>query len=426
MATAAVINNSHSFNKDNMRDRDIKRDAGLKKKVEVMEVDKDVEEEDFIMTETSVLEKGKKLQEAGRANELAQLIVKTRPFLTELSKAKAAKLVRALVDLFLDMNASTGLEVQLCKECIEWAKTEKRTFLRQALTARLIALYFTQSCYTEALEYGSTLLKELKKMDDKNLLVEVQLLESKTYHALSNLPRARAALTSARTTANSIYCPPKLQASLDQQSGVLHAADEKDFKTAYSYFYEAFEGYDSIDDQKALISLKYMLLCKIMLKLPDDVQSIVSGKLALKYSGKETDAMIAVAQAAHNRSLADFRKALSTYKHELEEDRIIAAHLDSLYDNMLEQNLQRVIEPYSRIQVDYVASTIKLKKDIIEKKLSQMILDKKLIGILDQGAGSLILFGDQSADKTYQSTLDTVSAMGKVVDTLYKKAKKIT
>lgn len=139
--------------------------------------------------EQGILELGQLYKQQGKARELADLIAKSRPFLNLISKAKAAKLVRSLVDFFLDLEAGTGMEVQLCKDCIEWSKQEKRTFLRQSLEARLIALYFDTGLYKEANALGSQLLKELKKLDDKNLLVEVQLLESKTYHALSNLSK---------------------------------------------------------------------------------------------------------------------------------------------------------------------------------------------------------------------------------------------
>ncbi|KAG8147135.1 putative 26S proteasome non-ATPase regulatory subunit 11-like protein [Naja naja] len=354
-------------------------------------VKRDVQENDeeaVQVKEQSILELGSLLAKTGQAEELGGLLKYVRPFLNSISKAKAARLVRSLLDLFLDMEAATGQEVDLCLECIEWAKLEKRTFLRQALEARLVSLYFDTKRYQEALQLGSQLLRELKKMDDKALLVEVQLLESKTYHALSNLPKARAALTSARTTANAIYCPPKLQAALDMQSGIIHAAEEKDWKTAYSYFYEAFEGYDSIDSPRAITSFKYMLLCKIMLNLPED--------------------------------------ALKDYKVELRDDPIINTHLGKLYDNLLEQNLIRVIEPFSRVQIDHISSLIKLSKADVERKLSQMILDKKFHGILDQGEGVLIIFDEPPVDKAYEAALETIQNMSKVVDSLYNKAKKLT
>lgn len=382
------------------------------------------DEEGLKMKEQAILSLGKMLSKHGKAEELGGLIKFIRPFLKTVSKAKAAKLVRNLVDIFLDMEASTGLEVELCNECIEWAMQEKRTFLRQALEARLVGLYFDTKDYTKALQIGSKLLKELKKLDDKALLVEVQLLESKVYHNLSNIPKSRAALTSARTTGNGIYCPPKLQASLDQQSGILHA-EEKDFKTAYSYFYEAFEGFDSIDNPKAVSALKYMLLCKIMLNSPDDVQSIISGKLALRYSGSQLVAMKSIANASHNRSLSEFQQALNTFKQELTEDPIIRTHLDALYDNLLEQNLSRIIEPFARVQIEHVAKLIDLPLNVVEKKLSQMILDKKLHGILDQGSGVLVVFDETPVDKTYENTLELIHEMGKVVDALYSKAKKL-
>ncbi|NWR41544.1 PSD11 ATPase, partial [Regulus satrapa] len=398
-------------------------------------VKRDVQENDeeaVQVKEQSILELGSLLAKTGQAEELGGLLKYVRPFLNSISKAKAARLVRSLLNLFLDMEAATGQEVDLCLECIEWAKSEKRTFLRQALETGFVwMLMQSRSQFCPCPLPGSQLLRELKKMDDKALLVEVQLLESKTYHALSNLPKARAALTSARTTANAIYCPPKLQAALDMQSGIIHAAEEKDWKTAYSYFYEAFEGNDSIDNPKAITALKYMLLCKIMLNSPEDVQALVSGKLALRYAGRQTEALKCVAQASKNRSLADFEKALTDYKVELRDDPIINTHLAKLYDNLLEQNLIRVIEPFSRVQVNASSSTWTglvplLLGAEVERKLSQMILDKKFHGILDQGEGVLIIFDEPPVDKTYEAALETIQNMSKVVDSLYNKAKKLT
>lgn len=394
---------------------------------EIVNIDMECSDEETIrVKEQAILDLGSLYFKTKKALELAHLIKYIRPFLKDVSKAKAAKLVRALVDNFLDMEANTGQEVMLCQECINWAKEESREYLRQSLEARLVALFYDTKKYLEALQLASTLLQELKKLDDKMLLVEVQLLESKVYYALSNLGRARAALTSARTTANAIYCPPKLQAALDMQSGILHAADERDFKTAFSYFYEAFEGYDSVDSPKAVIALKYMLMSKVMLNSADEVQSILSGKLALKYGSDELEAMKSIAQASHKRSLADFKQTVSKFSQQLENDPIVHSHLDSLYDSLLEQNLCRLIEPFSRVQVAHIASLIKLPVDIVEKKLSQMILDKKFSGILDQGNGVLMVFDATISDKSYACALDIVQHMGRVVDSLYNKAKKLT
>jgi 26S proteasome regulatory subunit N6 len=66
-----------------------------------------------------------------------------------------------------------------------------------------------------------------------------------------------------KTTANSIYVMPMLQAEIDYMSGLI-AADEKDYNTAYSYFYETFEGYRSLNDPQAATSFKFMLFSKIM------------------------------------------------------------------------------------------------------------------------------------------------------------------
>ncbi|GIY27381.1 26S proteasome non-ATPase regulatory subunit 11 [Caerostris darwini] len=163
-----------------------------------------------------------------------------------------------------------------------------------------------------------------------------------------------------------------------------------------------------------------------MLGESGDVVSLTMGRLALKYAGIDVDAMKTIAAASSKRSLADFQEALKKYKPQLIEDPIIRAHLDALYDTMLEKNLCRIIEPYSKVQLQHVAGVIELPLHTVEKKMSQMILDKKLSGILDQGQGILIIFEASDSDKTYEAALETIHCLEKVVDSIYQKAKKLS
>ncbi|KAI9891983.1 MAG: 26S proteasome regulatory subunit rpn6 [Vezdaea aestivalis] len=369
--------------------------------------------------EVALMGLGEIYRDQKKPEELAELVRTSRSMLSSFAKAKTAKLVRGLLDLFSTIPNTTDLQISVTKSCIEWAVSERRSFLRQNLETRLVSLYMEKPDNYKAIELINRLLKELKRLDDKLVLVEVQLLESRVLHSLGNQSKARSALTSARTSAASVYTPPLLQAGLDMQSGILHAED-KDFNTAFSYFIEAMEGYNSQDEPaKATSALQYMLLCKIMLNLVDDVNSLLTSKTALKYAGAGLEAMKAVARAHSDRSLEEYEKALHSYRYELGSDVFIRSHLRRLYDSMLEQNLVKVIEPFSRVEIAHIAKMVGLDVPQVEKKLSQMILDKKIVGVLDQGAGCLIIFDEVERDQAYDAALETIAKLSTVVDVLY-------
>ncbi|GBE81659.1 PCI-domain-containing protein [Sparassis latifolia] len=375
--------------------------------------------------ETALVKLGELYRDQNNAKGVAAVITLSRSFVSSAAKAKTAKLIRTLLDCFTPIPNSQQIQIDVLLENIQWAKREKRIFLKHSLETRLVGLQLETSQYRPALALIDTLLTELKRLDDKMILTEVHLLESRVYRGLGNLAKAKAALTSARTAANAIYCPPHLQARLDLQSGILHAED-KDYTTAYSYFFETFENMSTQDDPGALGALKYMLLCKVMLNLPEDVTSLLSIKLALKYAQlRDVESMRAVARAHQKRNLADFEKALKDYQQELSSDPTIRTHLSALYDTLLEGNLLRIVEPYSVIEVEYVAQQVGQGRQAVETKLSQMILDKVFHGVLDQGRGCLIVFDEPEADNSYGAAIDTLEQVGKVVDSLYAKTVKI-
>jgi len=363
-------------------------------------------------------------------------------FFKKVTKAKCAKVVRQVLDIVSSL-APTAYDMQreICEKIIAWCQREKRSFLRQRVEAKLAAILFHQNLYADALELIDRLLSELKKIDDKQLLVETHLMESKIHFGLRNVPKAKAALTASRTCANAIYVAPNLQASIDTMSGTIHT-EEGDYKTAHSYFLEAFEQLDQMNEQvQAVPCLKYMMLCKILdsltktLKLSAkgaigadknaglDVSTLISSRQAVKYAGRDLEAMSAIGKAANSRSLNEFEKVLKEYAEELQQDLLIKHHLHILQEQLLESNLIRIIEPYSCVELQHVTDLMELPLPVVEKKLSQMILDGKFQGILDQGKGQLVVYEEGEKDRAMEKGLQVLENMDEVVTTLFERSK---
>ncbi|KAI5955270.1 RPN6 [Candida jiufengensis] len=377
------------------------------------------------LQESAILELGKIYKITDKPQQLSDLIKSSRQLLGNFAKSKTAKIVKTLIEYFDNLTNALDIQIEATKQSIDWSIDSKLSFLRQSLQVKLSDLLYQKHQYHEAIKIINELLREYKKLDDKSSLVEVQLLESKIYHALRNIPKSKAALTSARTSANSIYCPTILQAELDCQSGILNMED-KDYKTAFSYFYESFEGFNSQQSEEnsktSVKVLKYMLLSKIMLNLIDDVNNILKNKNVIQYQSKDIDAMKSIAVAYSNRSLKEFENSLIQYSTELKSDEIIKNHFNSLYDQLLQVNLLKIIKSYECVELDHIAKVIGLNVKQVEGKLSQMILDKIFYGVLDQGNGWLIIYDEPKKDAAYNASLDLIKNLSGVVDLLYEKA----
>lgn len=366
-----------------------------------------------------------------------------KAFFDHINKAKCAKVVRQVLDIVCSLAPDQlDMQEQICNNIIEWTRSEKRTFLRQRVEAKLASILFLQKDYGTAIALVDRLLRELKKLDDKQLLVETHLMESKIHFALRNVPKAKAALTASRTAANAIYVAPSLQASIDTMSGTIHT-QEGDYNTAHSYFLEAFEQLDQMNArEQAVPCLKYMMLCRILdslnkaLKLSAkggvgaksdrsevDISGMISGRQGVKYAGRDIEAMSAVASAASRRSLKQYEAVLHEYASELQNDLLIKHHLHLLQEQLLESNLIRIIEPYSCVEIEHIAKLIEMSVPVVERKISQMILDGKFQGILDQGKGQLVVYEESEKDYAMEKGLDVIANMDLVVSSLFERSK---
>ncbi|ELA41174.1 uncharacterized protein VICG_01773 [Vittaforma corneae ATCC 50505] len=317
-----------------------------------------------------------------------------------LSTARLTKIVKQVFSrIDANFRIFENLHV-LLKGLIECYSDKK--MLKLDLECKLINLYLTVGKYRECLESISHVLKELKKYDDKINLISLYVYESRAYYELQDFSRAKSSLTSARALAVSSACPAQLQAQIDLLNG-MYLSDEKSFDTAISYFMEALEGFlqDKVPEN-ACVTLRYIILNKILLSKFDDINAVLSSKHSAPFRDDQFIKLLcSVSKSCKKRDLNMYSEILTNNAVVLESDAYATRHLFHLYNILLDQNILKIVEPYSHVKIEFISNKIHLSEDVVENKLRMMILDKTIDGILDHDTQCLIVNDLKNAEDNF-------------------------
>lgn len=314
--------------------------------------------------------------------------------------------------------------VKVCEEITKFCDETNNISMKSKIQTRLAEVYYIHEHYAKALEICNKVIFDLKRYEDNLGLIQLLLLESKIHYVTNGISKSKAALTSVKTLVTKVYVEPKLQANIDMQAGIL-AAHEKDFNLAYSYFFEAFDVYNIPNQKrknKGLRAFQYMIMSKIVGDHIEEVNNVVLSKQGKDYLGKEVDALRSIESAVKEKSIKLLKENIEK-NQEYFKDPIIRYHINNLHNDLLEKNLIKIIKPYSVVEIDFVAKSIGLSYLDVLNKLRQMILDKKINGILDQGKGSLIIYDVESSNPYLDKSIETFKNLEKVVEALDKKVR---
>ncbi|CAD2093966.1 26S proteasome regulatory subunit RPN6, putative [Plasmodium vinckei lentum] len=161
-------------------------------------------------------------------------------YFSVLPQAKTAKLIRNIVEKISKKIRNISTLYIIFKKYMNWAYEKKRNFLRCRIEVKIIILFILKQKYKTALSLIERLLKEVKKVDDKALLLELYIVETKIYMLLKNSTKMKASLTFAKNIANTINTAIYINSEIDLLSGILYIY-EKDYRSAYIYLYECYE-----------------------------------------------------------------------------------------------------------------------------------------------------------------------------------------
>ncbi|KAI9312671.1 PCI domain-containing protein [Dichotomocladium elegans] len=241
-------------------------------------------------------------------------------------------------------------------------------------------------------EYGrlTKILRELRatcKNDDGTdnqrkgtHLLEVLALEIQMYTETKNNKKLKELYHQCMSVTSAIP-HPRIMGVIRECGGKMHMR-EKEWDMAQTDFFESFKNYDEAGSPQRIQVLKYLVLANML--TDSQINPFDSQETKPYKNDKEIVAMTDLVSAYQKKEIREFEHILKVNRQAIMGDSFIRDYIDDVLKNIRTQVLVKLIKPYTRITLAFIAKHLNITIEEVEELAIGLILDEKILGKIDQ------------------------------------------
>jgi len=236
-------------------------------------------------------------------------------------------------------------------------------------------------------------------------LLEIYALEIQMFAETKNNKQLKALYQRALKVKSAVP-HPRIMGIIRECGGKMHMSEEN-WKEAQSDFFESFRNYDEAGSLQRIQVLKYLLLTTMLMK--SDINPFDSQETKPYKSDPRISAMTDLVDAYQRDDVLGYEKTLQR-NPDLLEDAFIAENIDEVTRNMRTKGVTRLIAPYTRMRLSWLAAQLKISEHEVQDILGYLIIDGKIKGRINQQEGTLDIMSDEDAQR--------VAALGRLTESI--------
>lgn len=239
--------------------------------------------------------------------------------------------------------------------------------------------------------------------------LEIYALEIQMYAATKNNKQLKRLYERALKVRSAVP-HPKVMGIIRECGGKMHMSEEN-WDEAQKDFFESFRNYDEAGSLQRIQVLKYLLLTTMLMK--SNINPFDSQETKPYKSDPRIAAMTDLVEAYQRDDLHRYQAVLTT-NQDLLADPFIAENIDEVTRTMRTKGVLKLIAPYTKVTLQWVADKLKISEPEVEDILSFLIVDGQLSARINQPRHTLEILSDGDAARVRAFGALTESVTGLV------------